>query len=160
MRCGQVRPLKSSDLVLATHGHLRVVTRGNDRPKKGPRFATSPITREAEHRLVQGAENCTCYQVQPRSLAGPRTFRCSTMRIAETFVSTRPGPALPGITGSKREFCTPSPTPVQPAPGSPNTCRTGMMPKPPANRSDEPQSQNPRPLHQSVSPVDVPHDEQ
>src|ERR1700749_4798710 len=33
---------------------------------------------------------------------GPRTFRCSTMRIAETFVSTRPGPALPGITGSTR----------------------------------------------------------
>jgi hypothetical protein len=30
--------VKSSDLVLAMHGHLRVVTRGNDRPKKGHAF--------------------------------------------------------------------------------------------------------------------------
>jgi hypothetical protein len=94
---------------------------------------------------VQGVENCTCYQVQPRSLAGPLTFRCSTVRIAETFISTQPGPALPGITGYKREFCTPSPAPVQPAPGSPNTCRTGMMPRPSANKSDELLSVEPAP---------------
>ena len=91
---------------------------------------------------------------------GPRTFRCSTMRIAETFVSTRPGPALPGITGCKREFRTPSPAPVQPAPGSPNTCRTGMMPRPPANRSDEPPPAEPAPApSKAVAADDVPHDE-
>src|ERR1700722_4299017 len=38
-----------------------------------------------------------------------------------------------------------SPVPVQPAPGSPNTCRTGMMPRPSANGSDEPLSAEPAP---------------
>jgi hypothetical protein len=67
------------------------------------------------------------------------------MRIDGSHLPTRPGPALPGITGYKREVCTPSPAPVQPAPGSPNTCRTGMMPKPSANKSDELSSAEPAP---------------
>jgi hypothetical protein len=54
-----------------------------------------------------------------------------------------------------------SPVPVQPAPGSPNTCRTGMMPRPPANRSDEPPSAEPAPApSKAVAADDVPHDEQ
>ena len=35
----------------------------------------------------------------------------------------------------------------------------GTMPKPPAGKSDELRPQEPLPLHQSVSPADVPHDE-
>jgi hypothetical protein len=58
------------------------------------------------------------------------------LRIDRTCVLPQPGPALPGITGCKREFCTPSPAPVQRAPRSPDTCRTGMMPRPPTNKSD------------------------
>ena len=73
------------------------------------------------------------------------------MRIDRTCVLPRPGPALPGITGCKREFCTPSPAPVQRAPRSPNTCRTGMMPRPPARKADSPNPQNPRPLRQKPS---------
>ncbi len=43
---------------------------------------------------------------------------------------------------------TSSPAPVQSAPDSPNTRRTGMMPRPSARKGDEPNSQNPRPLRQ------------
>src|SRR5580704_11038317 len=57
-------------------------------------------------------------------------------RIDGSCLPPRPGPALPGITGCKREVCTPSPAPVQRAPRSPDTCWTGMMPRPPANKSD------------------------
>src|SRR5580704_13532385 len=42
-------------------------------------------------------------------------------RIDGSCLPTRPGPALPGITGSKREVCTPSPAPVQRAPRSLDT---------------------------------------
>ena len=77
------------------------------------------------------------------------------LRIDRTCVLPRPGPALPGITGCKRESVLsppPSPAPVQRAPRSPNTCRTGMMPRPPARRADSPNPQNPRPLRQKPSP--------
>src|SRR5580704_10018179 len=43
------------------------------------------------------------------------------LRIDGSCLPTRPGPALPGITGSKREVCTPSPAPVQRAPRSLDT---------------------------------------
>jgi hypothetical protein len=79
-------------------------------------------------------------------------------RIVERFHSTRPGPALPGIIGSTAKRA--SPTPVQQAPCSPITCRTGMMPRPSANRSDWPPSAEPAPAPSKVvSAVDVPHDE-
>jgi hypothetical protein len=107
---------------------------------------------------VQGVENCTCYQVQPRSLAGPLTSRCSTADCRD-FRLNPAGPALPGITGCKREVCTPSPAPVRRAPRSPNTCRTGMMPRPFATEVTNSCRRNPRPLHHSASPVDVAHDE-
>ncbi len=92
-----------------------------------------------------GAVDCTCYQAQSGETApvtgnsrGPhdkgRSPFGAPLRIDRTFVLPRPGPALPGITGSKREVCTPSPAPVQRAPRSPNTCRTGMMPRPPADQ--------------------------
>jgi hypothetical protein len=90
-------------------------------------------------------ENCTRYQVQPRPVLPGRSPFGAPLRIDGTCVLPRPGPALPGITGYKREFCTPSPAPVQRAPRSPNTCRTGMMPRPPANRSDEPLPAEPAP---------------
>jgi len=81
-------------------------------------------------------------------------------RIDGSHHPTRPGPALPGITRCKREFCTPSPAPVQRAPRSPNTCRTGMMPRPPANRSDWPLPAEPAPApSKAVAADDVPHDE-
>src|SRR5580704_5281954 len=50
-----------------------------------------------------GVENCTCYQVQPRSVAGPLTSRCSTVRIDRTFVLPGPGQRfleLPDANGS------------------------------------------------------------
>jgi len=54
----------------------------------------------------------------------------------------------------------PSPTPVQQAPCSPITRRTGRCPNRLQAKSDELRPQEPHPLHQSVSPADVPHDEQ
>ena len=58
--------------------------------------------REAEHRTVQWVENCTCYQVQPRSLLQDRSPFGAPLRIVRSCLPTRPGPALPGITGSLR----------------------------------------------------------
>jgi hypothetical protein len=100
-------------------------------------------------------------------LPGTATIPCGTAHLSvlhcadcRDFVSTRPGPALPGITGCKREVCTPSPAPVQRAPRSPDTRWTGMMPRPPANRSDEPPSAEPASAPpKAVAADDVPHDE-
>ena len=53
----------------------------------------------------------------------------------------------------------PSPAPVQRAPRSPVTRRTGRCPSRLRAKSDELRPQEPHPLRQSASPVDVPHDE-
>ena len=53
----------------------------------------------------------------------------------------------------------PSPAPVQRAPRSPVTRRTGRCPNRLKAKSDELRPQEPHPLRQSASPVDVPYDE-
>jgi hypothetical protein len=53
----------------------------------------------------------------------------------------------------------PSPAPVQRAPRSPDTRRTGRCPNRLKAKSDERCPQEPHPLRQSASPVDVPYDE-
>ena len=80
------------------------------------------------------------------------------LRSDGTFIPTRPGPALPGNTGSTAKRA--SPMPVQQAPCSPITCRTGMMPRPSADKGDEPQPAETAPApSKAVSADDVPHDE-
>src|SRR5580658_5425267 len=54
----------------------------------------------------------------------------------------------------------PSPTPVQQAPCSPITRRTGRCPDRLKAEVINSRLQEPPPLHQSVSPADVPHDKQ
>ena len=66
--------------------------------------------------------------------------------------------ALPGTTGCKRE----NPLRHQCSEHLADRvrpCPDGTMPKPPANKSDELRPQEPHPLRQSASPVDVPYDE-
>src|SRR5271155_852738 len=53
----------------------------------------------------------------------------------------------------------PSPTPVQQAPCSPITRRTGRCPNRLQTKVTGSHPQEPLPLHQSVSPADVPDDE-
>jgi len=98
--------------------------------------------------MVQGVENCTRYQVQPRpSWQRPVTFRCSTADWRDFHLD----PARASASWNHRMQTTMgfpptiSPVPVQPAPGSPNTRRTGMMPKPSTNKSDELPSAEPAP---------------
>jgi hypothetical protein len=128
-------------------------------------FAFPDKTREAEHRLVQGVENCTCYQVQPRSFLRDRSpfgvlhyADCRDFHLDPARASASWNHRMQTTMGFPPTI---SPVPVQPAPGSPNTCRTGMMPRPPANRSDEPPSAEPAPApSKAVAADDVPHDEQ
>src|SRR5580692_6272018 len=70
--------MTTCNLVLAMQLHRRVVTRGNDRPESRPRFFCFPDNEGSGAPNGAGVENCTRYQVQPRSLAGSLTFRCST----------------------------------------------------------------------------------
>lgn len=114
---------------------------------------TPPVTRQVRERTAPVTRYSRGLHDKGRSPFGaPR-------RIDGSCLPPRPGPARLGITGCKREVCTPSPAPLQRAPRSPDTCRTGMMPRPPARRADEAYPQKPHPLHHSASPVDVPHDE-
>jgi hypothetical protein len=73
----------------------------------------SQITREAERRLAHLLD-CTCRQAQSGTAPVTGNSRDphykgrspfgAPQRIAETFISTRLGPALPGITGCKRQW--------------------------------------------------------
>jgi hypothetical protein len=155
-------------LVLAMHSHLRVVTRGNDRPESGPRFFCFPKRgkRSTERcgglRLLPGKSGRELHPLPgtaPAFMTKAGHLSVLHDRIDGSCLPPRPGPALPGITGCKREVCTPSPAPVQRAPRSPDTRWTGMMPRPPANRSDEPPSAEPAPApSKAVAADDVPHD--
>ncbi len=77
---------------------------------------------------------CTRYQVQPRPLLQGRSPFGAPLRFDGSCLPPRPGPALPGNTGSTAKRA--SPMPVQQAPCSPITCRTGMMPKLSADKGD------------------------
>jgi hypothetical protein len=136
--------------------HLRVVTRGNDRPESGPRFSASPNKEGSGAPNGAGTAPVTRYSRDPLRDRSPFG---APLRIDRTFVLPRPGPALPGITGYKREFCTPSPMPVQRAPRSPDTRRTGMMPRPSATEVTSPAAETAPAPSIGVFRIDVPHDE-
>jgi hypothetical protein len=134
-------------LVLAMHGHLRVVTRSGDRPDKATLFgfpdkegSGAPIGAGGrELHLLPGTAAIPCRTAHLSVLhyADCRDFRLNPARASASW-----NHRMQTVVGFPP---TASPVPVQPAPGSPNTCRTGMMPKPPANRSDEPPSAEPAP---------------
>jgi len=90
--------------------------------------------------------------------AGALAFRRSTAVFAEAVTPRpRPGPRFlesPDANGSTLSGTSAAGTLQS------DHAPDGTMPKPPADKSDEPCPQEPHPLRQSASPVDVPHDEQ
>jgi hypothetical protein len=132
-------------------------------PKARGATLFASLKREAERRMAhletarhsRGAAPVSRYSRGPH-YKGRSSFG-APLRIAETFISARPVPALPGIAGSTAVRA--SPTPVQQAPCSPITCRTGMMPRPSANSSDKPPPAEPALAPSVVVRGDVPHDE-
>src|SRR5579862_550428 len=89
-----------------------------------------------------------------------RTARLSALLRGHApglFIPTRPGPRfLESPDANGRTLSGTSAAGTLQSDHAPD----GTMPKPPASQSDEPRSQEPHPLRQSASPVDVPHDEQ
>ena len=124
--------------------------------QRGPFFLLPPKTEGS------GAPNGAGGR-EPCPLPGPAASLCRAAHLSALHCGLRdfrPAPARASASWNHRmQTGGPSPAPVQQAPCSPITRRTGMMPRPPADKGDEPHPQNPRPLRQKPSPVDVPHEE-
>jgi len=115
-----------------------------------------PPTKEAERRTAHlGYPHLKEMRARPYASRSP--FGAPPRLCAEIFRSQ----LGPGRASWNRRMQTggPSPTPVQQAPCSPITRRTGRCPDRLRTKVTGSRPQEPLPLHQSVSPADVPHDE-
>ena len=83
----------------------KVLTRGNDRPEIGPRFSASPNNEGSG--APNGAGGRELYPLPgtaPAFMTKAGHLSVLHDRIDGSCLPPRPGPALPGITGCKRQW--------------------------------------------------------
>ena len=121
----------------------------------GRRFLWPP-KREAERRTAHHSCRASMRRRGRGPINGPLAFRRSSAVMRRDFSRLGLGRAS---WNHRMQTGGPSPAPVQRAPRSPVTRRTGRCPNRLKAKNDGLRPQEPHPLRQSASPVDVPYDE-